>query len=103
ELDRQHRRRHHLPRRHQGRLMPTNSNGTHPMLNRFAALAACSLVPLTTAPMAVADPPADDPGAPPDPGGAPPRAPAVVPSPDGWVLTVAAKDETQLPIAPLTT
>ena len=24
-------------------------------------------------------------------------------SPDGWVLTVVAKDETQLPVAPLTT
>ena len=33
------------------------------MLNRFAALAACSLVPLTTAPLAVADPPAERPGA----------------------------------------
>jgi hypothetical protein len=29
--------------------------------------------------------------------------PGVVTSPDGWTLTVAAKDETQLPIAPLTT
>ena len=27
----------------------------------------------------------------------------MVTSPDGWVLTVAAKDETQLPVAPLTT
>jgi MspA protein len=83
--------------------MPTNSNGTHTMLNRFAALAACSLVPLTTAPMAVADPPADDPGPPPDTGVVASSDPAVVTSPDGWVLTVAAKDETQLPIAPLTT
>ena len=73
------------------------------MLNRFAALAACSLVPLTTAPMAVADPPADDPGPPPDTGVVASSDPAVVTSPDGWVLTVAAKDETQLPIAPLTT
>src|ERR1700754_3063037 len=83
--------------------MPTNSNGTPTMLNRFAALAACSLVPLGTAPMAVADPPADDPGPPPDNGVVASSDPAVVTSPDGWVLTVAAKDETQLPIAPLTT
>ena len=31
------------------------------------------------------------------------RDPAVVTSPDGWVLTVAATNESQLPIAPLTT
>jgi hypothetical protein len=73
------------------------------MLNRFAALAVCSLVPLGTAPMALADPPADDPGPPPDNGVVASGDPAVVTSPDGWVLTVAAKDETQLPIAPLTT
>jgi hypothetical protein len=73
------------------------------MLNRFAALAVCSLVPLGTAPMALADPPADDPGPPPDTGVVASSDPAVVTSPDGWVLTVAAKDETQLPIAPLTT
>src|SRR5262245_18275479 len=74
------------------------------MLNRFAALAACSLIPLGTAtPIALADPPADDPGPPPDNGVVASNDPAVVTSPDGWVLTVAAKDETQLPIAPLTT
>ena len=73
------------------------------MLNRFAALAACTLIPLATAPMAVADPPADDPGPPPDTGVVASGDPAVVTSPDGWVLTVAAKDETQLPVAPLTT
>ena len=38
------------------------------MLNRFAALAACTLLPLGTAPLALADPPADDPGPPPDTG-----------------------------------
>jgi hypothetical protein len=73
------------------------------MVNRFAALAVCSLVPLGTAPMALADPPADDPGPPPDNGVVASSEPAVVTSPDGWVLTVAAKDETQLPVAPLTT
>jgi hypothetical protein len=73
------------------------------MLNRFAALAACSLLPLGTAPLALADPPAEDPGPPPDNGVVASSDPTVVTSPDGWVLTVAATNETQLPIAPLTT
>jgi hypothetical protein len=73
------------------------------MLNRLAALAACSLIPLGTAPIALADPPADDPGPPPDNGVVASADPGIVTSPDGWVLTVVAKDETQLPVAPLTT
>jgi hypothetical protein len=73
------------------------------MLNRFAALVACSLIPLGTAPIALADPPADDPGPPPDTGLVGSEDPAVVTSPDGWVLTVSATNETQLPVAPLTT
>jgi hypothetical protein len=73
------------------------------MLNRFAALAACSLIPLGTAPVALADPPADDAGPPPDNGVVASAPPTVVTSPEGWVLTVAAKDESQLPVAPLTT
>jgi hypothetical protein len=73
------------------------------MLNRFAALAVCSLVPLGTAPLALADPPADDAGPPPDNGMVASADPGIVTSPDGWTLGVAAKDETQLPVAPLTT
>jgi hypothetical protein len=73
------------------------------MLNRFAAVAACSLIPLGSAPLALADPPADDPGPPPDNGVVASAEPGIVTSPDGWVLTVVAKDETQLPVAPLTT
>jgi hypothetical protein len=73
------------------------------MLNRFATLAVCSLIPLGTAPIALADPPADDPGPPPDNGVVASADPGIVTSPDGWVLTVVAKDETQLPVAPLTT
>src|SRR5262245_35407062 len=76
------------------------------MLNRFAALAACSLIPLATAPIALADPPpapADDPGPPPDNGVVASADPGVVTTPDGWVLSVAATNETQLPVAPLTT
>jgi hypothetical protein len=73
------------------------------MLNRVAALAACSLIPLGTAPLALADPPADDAGPPPDNGVVASADPGVVTSPDGWTLTVVATNETQLPIAPLTT
>lgn len=73
------------------------------MLNRFAALATCMLIPLGTAPVALADPPADDVGPPPDTGVVGSAEPGIVTTPDGWVLTVVAKDETQLPVAPLTT
>ena len=47
--------------------------------------------------------PAADPGPPPDNGVVASAEPGVVTTPDGWTLTVVAKDETQLPIAPLTT
>jgi hypothetical protein len=70
-------------------------------VNRFAALAACSLIPLGAAPIASAEP--GDEGPPPDNGVVASAEPGVVTSPDGWVLTVVAKDETQLPVAPLTT
>jgi hypothetical protein len=73
------------------------------MLNRIAALAACMLIPVGTAPLALADPPADDPGPPPDNGVVASADPGVVTTPDGWVLTVVATNETQLPVAPLTT
>jgi hypothetical protein len=81
------------------------------MLNRFALLAtACMLVPVGTAPIALADPdpdpavaPADDAGPPPDNGIVASADPGIATTPDGWVLTVAAANETQLPIAPLTT
>ena len=71
------------------------------MLNRFAALAACSIIPLGAAPLASADP--GDEGPPPDTGVVASAEPGIVTSPDGWTLTVVAKDETQLPVAPLTT
>jgi hypothetical protein len=80
------------------------------MLNRFALAAAAAVaVPfLVTSPLALADPdpavdPAADPGPPPDTGVVASADPGVVTTPDGWTLTVVAKDETQLPIAPLTT
>jgi hypothetical protein len=85
-------------------------------LNRFATLAAvCMLIPVGTAPLALADPPPDpavpavpadpagDDGPPPDTGVVASADPGVVTTPDGWVLTVVASNESQLPIAPLTT
>jgi hypothetical protein len=72
------------------------------MLNRIAALATCMLIPLGTAPLALADPGPDD-GPPPDNGIVASNEPAVVTTPDGWVLTVAATNESELPVAPLTT
>jgi hypothetical protein len=84
------------------------------MLNRVALLAsACMLTSMGAAPVALADPPADpdpavvpaaDPGPPPpDDGVVASSPPGVVTTPDGWVLTVAATNETELPVAPLTT
>ncbi|CDO09781.1 MspA protein [Mycolicibacterium cosmeticum] len=73
------------------------------MLKRFAIAATCMALPLATAPLALADPPVEDAGPPPDNGVVASAEPGVVTTPDGWVLTVAAKDETQLPVAPLTT
>jgi hypothetical protein len=73
------------------------------MFNRFATLAAvCMLVPVGTASLASADP---DPNAapPPDNGIVASNPPTVVTTKDGWVLTVLAKNESQLPVAPLTT
>jgi hypothetical protein len=88
------------------------------MFNRFATAAAfCMLVPLAAAPLALADPPADPgvapvaadaapapaPGPPLDTGVVASEVPGIAKTPDGRTLTVLAKDETQLPIAPLTT
>ncbi|MBJ7340352.1 MspA family porin [Mycolicibacterium sp.] len=82
------------------------------MLNRFATLAAvCIAIPVGTAPVALADPPPPDPaiqpvgvpGPPVDTGAVPSAAPGVLNTPDGWTLTVVGSNETQLPVAPLTT
>ena len=85
------------------------------MTNRFAMLAAlCVLLPLGAAPAALADPvadpgPAQPVGAalppPPPPGeGAVPSGPAgILNTPDGMTLKVVGSNETQLPVAPLTT
>src|ERR1700754_3915492 len=85
------------------------------MLNRFAVLATvCIAIPVGTAPLAVADPPpppAPDPAVVPvdatnplPPEGAVPSAPpGVLDTPDGWHLEVVGANETQLPVAQLTT
>ena len=89
------------------------------MVNRFATLAAMWVLVFAAAPLAAADdtpdpfamPVADIGPPPPDAGVAPPPDNGVVPStepgiattPDGRTLTVSAKDETELPVAPLTT
>ncbi|MFV8178854.1 MspA family porin [Mycobacteroides chelonae] len=92
------------------------------MLKTLAALTvACTFA--ATAPLALADPepvpapapaaaegpvaplsPTDgEPGPPPDNGIVGSEPPSVVTTPDGWVLALAAEEETQLPIPPLTT
>ncbi|CRZ19169.1 MspA family porin [Mycolicibacterium neworleansense] len=84
------------------------------MLSRFATLAAvCMLAPVAIAPLAQADPPpppdpavpvADAPPPPPvDTGAVPSAAPGVLDTPDGWHVTVSGSNESQLPVAPLTT
>lgn len=83
------------------------------MWNRFATLAAvCIAIPVGVAPVALADPPPPDPsiqpvgapaGPPPDTGAVPSAAPGVLDTPDGWHLNVIGTNETQLPVAPLTT
>lgn len=85
---------------------------------RIAAVLASMVVSLTLPPPVVADPdpvppPADaaaaapeaapDAGPPPDDGRIPSAAPATTKTPDGWTLTISSKDETLLPVAPLTT
>jgi hypothetical protein len=83
------------------------------MLNRFAMLASvCVAIPVAAvAPLAQADPPPPpDPAVPvnatnplPPEGAVPSGPPGVLDTPDGWHLEVVGSNETQLPVAPLTT
>src|ERR1700716_1773498 len=81
------------------------------MLNRLAMLATvCIAIPVGAAPLAQADPPAPDPAVPvnatnplPPEGAVPSAPPGVLNTPDGWHLEVVGTNETQLPVAPLTT
>jgi len=74
------------------------------MLNRFANVVVVSmLLPLGAAPIAMADDGDPPPPPPLDTGVVASEVPGIAHTPDGRTLTVLAKDETQLPIAPLTT
>lgn len=84
------------------------------MMRCIAPLAAlCVVVPLYAAPTVAAEPappppPAGDAAPPPPPpppntGAVPSGPPGIVHTPDGWELNVAASNESQLPVAPLTT
>src|SRR3954463_713648 len=90
---------------------PTTRGATPTMFNRFAVMAAvCIAIPVGVAPLALADPVSDPAIVPVDatnplpPEGDVPSGPAgVLDTPDGWKLTVTGSNETQLPVAPLTT
>jgi hypothetical protein len=84
------------------------------MLHRLALLASvCVAIPVAATPLAQADPPPP----PPDPavmpvdatnplppeGAVPSGPPGILDTPDGWHLEVVGANETQLPVAPLTT
>ena len=83
------------------------------MLLRLATVTATVLVAVGTASPALADPdpaaPPADPARhalaapPPDNGAVASEVPGIAKTPDGRTLTVVAKDETRLPVAPLTT
>ncbi len=82
------------------------------MLKRFAMLASvCVAIPVAAAPLAQADPPPPmDPAVPvnatnplPPEGAVPSGPPGILDNPDGWHLEVLGTNETQLPVAPLTT
>jgi hypothetical protein len=76
------------------------------VIRRAAVFAACLVISAPLASSASADPvsdPAAPNGAPPPDGRVPPGIPATVNTPDGWTLTLGAKDEMQIPVPPLTT
>ncbi len=69
------------------------------LFRRAAVIAACVVVTAPITPPALAAPDA----APPTDGRVPPGAAVTVNTPDGWTLTLGARDESQVPVAPLTT
>ncbi|MBX9640964.1 MAG: MspA family porin [Mycobacteriaceae bacterium] len=74
------------------------------VVRRVTVLAVCLFV-LTPAGLVRAQPDAEPvvSAAPPAEGLMPPGTPARVNTPDGWTLALGAKDEKQVPVAPLTT
>jgi hypothetical protein len=77
------------------------------VVRRAAVVAVCLVMALTTAPPTSADPDTEaEPvaaAAPPADGLVPSADPAILDTPDGWRLGLGAKDEAQIPVAPLTT
>ncbi|BBZ69352.1 hypothetical protein MPRS_04450 [Mycobacterium paraseoulense] len=76
------------------------------VVRRVAILALCVVMSVISAPPAAADPDAENVAAtagPPDDALVPSSDPVTFTTPEGWTLTLAAKDESQVPIAPLTT
>ena len=76
------------------------------VVRRAAVLAVCLIMSVTIAPSAGADPdsePAPPDAAAPADGRVPSADPAILSTPDGWRLALGAKDEMQVPVAPLTT
>ena len=75
------------------------------VIRRAAVVAACLIMSVTMAPSTSADPdaePAAAAAAPAD-GRVPSADPVILNTPDGWNLGLGAKDEAQIPVAPLTT
>ena len=89
------------------RAMPTVSRVRHiaVVVHRAAVVAACLVMSVTTAPATLADPDVEPvaAAAAPDDGQVPSSPPAILNTPDGWRLGLGAKDEAQVPVAPLTT
>jgi hypothetical protein len=76
------------------------------VVRRAAVLAFCLVMAVASAPSSGADPEAEPAGAavaPSADGRVPSNPPATVNTPDGWTLGLGARDEMQVPVAPLTT
>ena len=78
------------------------------VVRRAAVIAVCLVMSMTMAPSTAADPDPDPDPAPaaavvPPEGRVPSADPVSFDAPDGWTLALGAKDEAQVPVAPLTT
>lgn len=75
------------------------------VVRRAAVVAVCLTLLVTRAAGASADPEVDPAAAtaPAAEGSVPSNPPATLQTPDGWTLGLGAKDESQVPVAPLTT
>ncbi len=76
------------------------------VVRRALVAAVCLALSLPTAPTTGADPdaaPTPPEAAPAAEGALPSNPPAILKTPDGWTLGLGARDEQQVPVAPLTT